>query len=174
MQFILGDFISGERTIETSGSPTNRELERGDTMIVDLQTVCDNYWADITRTFAVGRPSKRQLKVWKALTEAKAAAESVLKPGALAGDLYKAARKVIDKAGYGDSFPHHVGHGIGLESQEPPFILPNSTEQLKEGVVCAIELGIYDGSTGGIRVEDDYLITEEGFEKLSQFPMELD
>lgn len=174
MQLVLGDYISGERTIEISGPPTNRELERGDTMILDLQTVCDNYWSDNTRTFAVGRPNERQLKVWKVLIEAKKAAESVLKPGSLAGDVYKAARRIIDRAGYGNSFPHHVGHGIGLESQEPPFFLPNSTEQLKEGVVCAIEPGIYARSIGGIRIEDDYLITEEGFEKLSLFPMELD
>ena len=172
-QLVLGDYISGERTVEVSGSPTRRKLRRGDTMIVDLQTTCEQYWADTTRTFTVGKPNRHQIRVWDVLIEARKAVELVLKPGTLARDVYKAACSVINRAGYGDLFPHHVGHGIGLESQEGPFFLANSSEQLKDGVVCAIEPGIYDKSIGGIRLEDDYLITEDGFEGLSLFPLEL-
>ena len=172
-QLVLGDYISGERTVEISGSPTKRELRRGDTMIVDLQTMCDQYWADSARTFTIGKPNQHQIRVWSVLIEARKAVELVLKPGTLARDVYKVACSVINRAGYGDFFPHHVGHGIGLESQEAPFFLANSTEQLKDGVVCAIEPGIYDKSIGGIRIEDDYLITKDGFERLSLFPLEL-
>ena len=172
-QLVLGDYISGERTLEISGSPTKRKLRRGETMIVDLQTTCEQYWADTTRTFTVRKPNQNQLKVWRVLIEARNAVELVLRPGTLARDVYKAAYSVISRAGYGGLFPHHVGHGIGLESQEAPFFLANSAEQLKEGVVCAIEPGIYDKSIGGIRIEDDYLVTADGFERLSLFPLEL-
>jgi Xaa-Pro dipeptidase len=172
-QLVLGDYLSGERTLEISGYPTKRELRRGDTMIVDLQTTCEQYWADTTRTFTVGKPTQQQTRIWNVLIKARKAVELILKPGTLARDVYKAAFGVINRAGYGGLFPHHVGHGIGLDSQEAPFFLVNSRERLENGVVCAIEPGIYHKGIGGIRLEDVYLITEDGFDRLSTFPLEL-
>jgi Xaa-Pro dipeptidase len=167
----LGDYVSGSRAIEMGGPPTRRKIKSGETVILDLQTASDGYWADTARTFVAGRPSANQENALEVVLKAKRKAESVLHPGTKGKEVYKVVSAEISKSGLSVKLPHHAGHGIGLEDQEPPFFLSNSEEVLREGMVVALEPGVYARSSGGIRVEDDYVIERDGFTRLSRFPL---
>lgn len=171
---VLGDFVSGERTLEIGGPPTERRMRRGDTLIMDLQNLYNGHWADTARTMLVGlaRPTARQERIFETLLRAKREAEGVLRPGTKGGEVYGVVARTITDAGF-DPLPHHAGHGIGLDSQEAPFFIPGSQDVIQEGDVCAVEPGIYDREAGGMRIEDNYAITEKGFEKVSRFPISL-
>jgi Xaa-Pro dipeptidase len=167
-EFSRGDtWLSGERTMEIGGPPTDRRLREGDTVVLDLQSVVNNYWADGARTYVVGQPNPKQEKIFATILEAKKKAESHLRPGGACRDIYNTVAKQIEQAGYSGLFPHHAGHGLGLEDQEAPFFIPGSKEKLEEGVVCTIEPGIYHDKVGGFRDEDTYIITKDGFEKIT-------
>jgi Xaa-Pro dipeptidase len=171
---VTGDYVSGARTLGMGGPPTERKIKTGETLILDLQACEKGYWADTARTFVVGkRPLDKQKKLFRALLNAKRAGEEILKPGTKCGEIYRLVSKQISLAGYGDHLPHHAGHGLGLDDQEPPFFIPASQEKLEEGVVCALEPGIYNRESGGMRIEDNYVITKDGFEKLSKFPLRI-
>ncbi len=150
-----------------------RKFRQGDSIILDLQAVANNYWADGARTYVVGKPNAKQEEIFNVILNAKNKAEQLLRPGTPCKDIYKAVFEAIDKAGYPGLFPHHAGHGLGLEDQEAPFFIPGSNEKLEENVVCTIEPGIYDSQTGGFRDEDTYIITKDGFEKITNSPSKL-
>ena len=174
-EFSRGDtWISGPRTLEVGGPPTNRKFSEGDTIILDLQAVYNNYWADGARTYVVGEPNEKQNHLFEIIKSAKKKAEALLKPGSACKDVYRAVAREIDTAGYSGMFPHHAGHGLGLEDQEAPFFIPGSKEKLEEGVVCTIEPGIYHPQIGGLRDEDTYIITSDGFEKITTSPATLE
>ena len=167
-EFSRGDtWLSGERTLEVGGPPTNRRFREGDSIVLDLQSVVNNYWADGARTYVVGKPNAKQEEIFRIILEAKRKAESYLRPGGACKDVYNTVAKEITAAGYSGLFPHHAGHGLGLEDQEGPFFIPGSKEKLEEGVVCTIEPGIYHNQYGGFRDEDTYIITKDGFEKIT-------
>jgi Xaa-Pro dipeptidase len=168
-----GEYSSGERTLGLGWPPTHKTIRDGETIILDLQTSSANYWADTARTFVAGKSSEKQERILSVLLEAKRKAEALLKPGTKGKEIHRAVFQEISNAGYAGLFPHQAGHGLGLEDQEPPFFLPSSEDQLEEGVACAIEPGIYEPSVGGIRIEDNYIITKDGFETISKFPFEL-
>jgi Xaa-Pro dipeptidase len=167
-EFSRGDtWLSGERTLEVGGPPTNRRFREGDSVVLDLQSVKNNYWADGARTYVVGKPNSKQEEIFKTVLEAKRKAESHLHPGGACSDVYKTVASEIEQAGYSGLFPHHAGHGLGLADQEGPFFIPGSKEKLEEGVVCTIEPGIYHPKYGEFRDEDTYIITHDGFEKIT-------
>ncbi len=173
-QFLDGDFVSGERSMESGGPPTARLMNEGETFILDLWVTTDWYWADTCRTFVVGgKPTDDQRRTLELLKEAMRAGEEKLRPGFKGRDVYNAVRGVIAAAGHGDRFPHHAGHGIGLDAWEPPFLIPGSSDDLKEGMVCALEPGVYIPGVGGIRIENNYLLKASGPESLTHFPLEL-
>lgn len=168
---VEGDFISGERTLEMVGFPTTRQFRNGETVILDLQKKFDYHWGDTARVFVVGTSvTEEQKRALGALIRAKEEAERLLRPDTVAGDIYKAVSNMITQSGY-KPLPHHAGHGIGLDSQEPPFFIPSSDETLEEGMVVAIEPGLYDDKAGGLRIEDNYIILKDGIEKISNFPI---
>jgi Xaa-Pro dipeptidase len=174
-EFSRGDtWISGDRTLEIAGPPTRRKFRRGDSIILDLQAVANSYWADGARTYVLGKPNAKQKAIFNVILNAKSKAEQLLRPDTLCKDVYKAVFEAINNAGYSGLFPHHAGHGLGLEDQEGPFFIPGSKETLEEGVVCTIEPGIYDLQTGGFRDEDTYIITKDGFEKITTSPLKLE
>ena len=166
---IVGDLISGPRTGDVIGRPTDRKFEKGDSIILDLQTDFNNSWSDIARTFIVGRALDKQERILKILLKAQEKAESLLRPGTKGKELYRAVSEEIVRAGYSKGLVHHAGHGIGLEHREPPFFIPNSEDELEEGVACSLELGIYE-TTQGVRIEDCYIITKDGCQKISSSP----
>jgi Xaa-Pro aminopeptidase len=168
---IFGDYVSGRRTAEGSGGPTKRKLKRNDLLILDLQASYKRHWVDACRTYLVGSKSTQRLElVFGVIMKAKEKSEELLRPGTKGSEIFRAVSDTIVEAGF-RPLHHHAGHGLGLDDQEPPFFLPNSEETLEEGVVCAIEPGIYDRSFGGMRVEDNYIITKDGFENISKFSL---
>lgn len=167
-----GDFVSGERTLDIGGGPTHRVIEAGDPFIFDLFPTYQGYWADTCRTFIVGgAPTAEQRRIYALLRRALEAGEGMLRPGVKANRVYRAVYEAIAAEGLGDFFPHHAGHGIGLEAPEAPFLIPGSDEVLEEGMVVTLEPGVYIPDFGGMRLEDNYLITGKGREKLSFFPI---
>ena len=170
-EFSRGDtWISGPRTLEVGGPPTDRRFRRGESIILDLQSTYKGYWADGARTYVVGETNEKQRRLFEVVLSAKKKAEALLKPGAKCSDVYNVVAREIARAGYSGMFPHHAGHGLGLEDQEAPFFIPGSKEKLEEGMVCTLEPGIYHPQIGGLRDEDTYLITEKGFEKFTTSP----
>jgi Xaa-Pro aminopeptidase len=170
--WIIGDHVSGERSLEVGGWATDRVLKKGDTVVLDLQAAYNNYWSDLCRTFVVGKStSKEQRQVLRTLIKSLERAEEVMKPGVKGSEIYSAVNEVITKEGY-PKIPHHVGHSIGLDDQEPPWFVRGSEQPLEEGMVCVVEPGIYLKSSGGIRIEDAYIITKNGNEKISHYPLE--
>jgi Xaa-Pro dipeptidase len=169
---VFGDFVSGSRTVQGGGGPTKKKMKDGDLLILDLQASYMRHWTDTCRTYVVGyqKPSVKQMAVFNVIIKAKKNAESLLKPGTKARDVFKIVSDTIVSAGY-HPLHHHAGHGLGLDDQEAPFFLPNSSEIIEEGDVCAVEPGIYEKSFGGMRIEDNYVITKDGFEKISKFPL---
>lgn len=171
--WITGDHVSGKRSLEVGGFATPRKLKRGDTIVLDLQTSCNNYWSDLCRTFVVGiKPNHAQKLAHTALTAALENAKDCMKPGVRGSDVQKTVNDTVVRAGF-PNIPHHVGHSIGLDDQELPWLVSGSKEELEEGMVCVVEPGIYTKPTGGIRLEDAFLITKKGAEKISHFPLSL-
>ena len=166
---VYGDFASGPRTAtDKGGPPTDRVVEPGDLFLMDFSVVSGGYRGDFTNTFTVGGdPTPEQTRLFDACVGALEVAENLLKPGAVAKDVDAAVRAHFDQLGLLDAFPHHTGHGVGLGHPEPPYFVPESDEVLVVGDVVTIEPGLYVEGTGGIRVERNYLITDSGFETLS-------
>jgi Xaa-Pro dipeptidase len=168
-EFSRGDtWVSGvERTVERKGPPTDRIFREGDGIILDLQSVANCYWADGARTYVVGKSNQEQERIFNVILDAKRKAEQLLRPGTVCKEIYDVVAATIRRAGFSGLFPHHAGHGLGLEDQEGPFFIPASKEKLEEGVVCTIEPGIYHPQIGGFRDEDTYIITENGYEEIT-------
>ncbi|HYB03506.1 MAG TPA: Xaa-Pro peptidase family protein [Nitrososphaerales archaeon] len=167
--WVNGDHASGERSLEMGGWATDREFKKGDTIILDLQTAYNNYWSDLCRTFVTGKkPSGKQEKVAETLSSAIDRAQDVMKPGTKGKEIYAAVNDEITKGGYPKLF-HHAGHSIGLDDHEPPWFIPNSEDALEEGSVVVVEPGIYIKEAGGIRLEDAFVITKKGAERISKY-----
>ena len=136
-------------------------------MIADVFPIVNGYRADFTATMAVSpEVTPNQQRLDTALHEAMAAAEALLKPGTVAGDIYRAVHERLDAHGFAAHFPHHAGHGLGLDHPEAPYFVPLSEEVLLAGDVVTVEPGAYGDDFAG-RIENIYLITESGFERLT-------
>jgi Xaa-Pro dipeptidase len=153
---------------------TQRKMEAGDMALLELATVADGWWSDLTRTRVAGTPRSGDLLKWQVVVDAQRAAISAARPGALASQVDRAARRVIEQAGLGQYFIHHTGHGLGLRYHEPePFLHPSVDAPLEVGMVSSVEPGIYIPGWGGMRCEDNILVTENGVEVLSEYSREL-
>lgn len=165
----MGDFAAGERAFGGGGPPTTLELKEGDLMILDIFPIINGYKGDFTTTLAVsGSLTPQQEKLQKALMDAIAAGEAMLKPGIKASDVHGAIMDELRIEGFGQGFGHHAGHGLGLSHPEAPYFVPNSDETIRVGDVVTLEPGSYSVDEGyGARIEHNYLITEHGYEQLS-------
>ncbi|EDL65783.1 M24 family metallopeptidase [Bacillus sp. SG-1] len=165
--------LFGEKSGEPHGNPGDRRLKPGDFVLFDLGVVLDGYCSDITRTVAFKSVSDKQKEIYETVLKAEKASLEASKPGNRIGDLDSIARKVITDAGYGEYFPHRIGHGLGINVHEFPSMSHLNDGILKEGMVYTIEPGIYLPEIGGVRIEDDVLVTANGYETLTRFPKEL-
>jgi Xaa-Pro aminopeptidase len=146
-------------------NPTGqRALAAGDTIVVDNVITWDGYNNDLTRTFAVDDPPKRAKDAYRAVRQAQAAAIAAARPGIECRELDRVARRIITDAGFGECFIHRLGHGMGIECHEPPYLNGANTEALRPGMCVTVEPGVYVRGEFGIRIEDDVLITETGCE----------
>jgi len=164
---LLSDFISGKRTVAMVGEPTSRKIQKADPVIVDLVPWLDGYWGDTTRTFVLGNPTNELKKIYQAVVRAKNRAINFIKPGVKASDVYKVVKDCIAEEGYGEYFPHHAGHGIGIFRFDAPLLVPYNDSELKDGMVITIEPGIYVKGVGGVRIEDCICVTKDGVDLLS-------
>lgn len=138
----------------------NRELEQGDTIILDIVATLDGYNSDITRVVHLGEPSEDVREVHATVLEANQRGREAARAGARACDVDRAARSVVEAAGYGEAFIHRTGHGLGLEGHEPPWISGSNTQTLEQGMVFSVEPGIYLPGHFGVRIEDIIVITD--------------
>lgn len=164
---------TGENSALPHGNVTDRVLKEGEFLLIDYGGRFDGYPADITRTFCVGTPSDEMKKIYDAVLRANRAAVAVVKPGIPCSEVDKAARDVINEAGYGDYFIHRTGHGLGLEVHELPQIADGVEDTLQPGMVFTIEPGIYIPGLGGVRIEDNVAVTETGVDVLTNYRREL-
>jgi Xaa-Pro dipeptidase len=165
--------LAGEKSALPHGTPGNRKIQKGDFVLFDLGAVYEGYCSDITRTVVVGEPTDKQREIYEAVLAANLAGIEAAKPGRKALEVDRAAREVIEKAGYGEHFTHRVGHGLGIEVHEFPSMHGNNEQEIVPGMVFTIEPGIYVPEIGGVRIEDDVLVTEDGVEILTSYPKTL-
>jgi Xaa-Pro dipeptidase len=150
--------------------PSDRAFESGDWVVVDWGARVDGYISDITRMVVFGASSGKLAEIHPIVERANAAGRAAVQPGSTAQAVDAAARSVIEASGYGQAFIHRTGHGIGMETHEPPYIVDGNTRQLKPGMTFTVEPGIYIAGLGGIRIEDNVVVTEAGVETLTTLP----
>jgi Xaa-Pro aminopeptidase len=164
---------SGPRSALPHARAGQRALASGDLVLLDFGAIADGYCSDITRTVVLGRASAEQAEVYGIVQEANARASAGVRAGQRGRDADALAREYIDARGYGEAFGHSLGHGIGLEVHEGPRLARTADGILPQGAVVTIEPGIYRAGWGGIRIEDDVLLTATGAEVLTQYPRDL-
>ena len=162
---IVGSGPNGAHPHHRHGS---REMGAGDPVVLDFGTRFEGYPGDQTRTVVFGGdPPERFEAVHAAVREAQRAGIEAVEPGVPASAVDRAAREVIEEAGYGDRFTHRTGHGVGLEVHEPPYVVAGNDRPLEPGMVFSVEPGIYLEGGFGVRIEDLVVVTEEGCERLN-------
>jgi Xaa-Pro aminopeptidase len=145
--------------------PTDRQLQLGDTVMVDIGAEIDGYQADATRTFVIGRARERQREAWNVVRGAYEAAVALARPGVPCRDLHRAASAVISEAGF--TVEHRIGHGIGLATSYEWPSLDTEEAPLEPGMTICIEPGVYSRGVGNMKLEDDFVITDDGCEALT-------
>lgn len=163
----------GSNSANPHAEPTGRELCDGDLVLVDWGASVGGYFSDLTRVFSSGPAPAEMVRVAEIVERANEAGRKAARPGIRAGDVDVATRRVIEEAGFGKYFIHRTGHGLGLEGHEPPYIRGDNDEILEPGMTFTVEPGIYIPDVGGVRIEDDVVITEDGAETLSSIPRNL-
>lgn len=164
---------AGPNAANPHASPSDRKLQAGDLLVVDWGAAYDGYISDLTRTFAVGEVDAEYLKIHKIVQEANAAGRAAAGPGVPCANVDRAARDVIEQAGYGQYFTHRTGHGIGMEGHEEPYMRGDNMQLLEPGMAFTVEPGIYLPNRNGVRIEDNVVITETGADVLSDMPREI-
>lgn len=164
---------SGPNSANPHANPSDRRLAAGDLVVVDWGASYAGYYSDLTRTLAVGNVEPELRQIARIVADANAAGRAAGKPGIPAGAVDQAARAVIATAGYGASFTHRTGHGLGMETHEQPYMFGENSLRLTEGMVYTVEPGIYLPGRGGVRIEDDVVVTADGCESLSSLPRDL-
>lgn len=164
----------GDRAALPHGRPTEARISGADFTLVDWgATSGQGYKSDLTRMVVTGKISPKLAKIYRVVLTAQRRAIESIRPGVRCCDVDTIARDIIEKSGFG-RFSHSLGHGIGLDIHEGPRLAPNSTDELKPGMVVTVEPGIYLPGWGGVRIEDDVLVTQDGCEVLTSVPKELE
>jgi Xaa-Pro aminopeptidase len=164
----------GPRAALPHAEPSDRAIASSDFVLVDWGADSGLYKSDLTRILVTGRISPKLERVYRVVLRAQQTAIAAIRPGAVAQDVDRAAREVIADAGFGRYFGHGLGHGIGLQVHEAPRLAANNGTVLKSGMVITIEPGIYLPGWGGVRIEDDVLVTRSGHEVLTSVSKELE
>jgi Xaa-Pro aminopeptidase len=164
---------SGTRSALPHGKASNKQIEKGDFVLIDFGSGFQGYHSDQTRTMVYGKPSSKQKKVYQIVKEAHDKSIEVVHPGVPIYEVDGAARDHIRKCGFGDYFGHGTGHGIGLSVHEDPVVNSENKGLVQEGMVFTIEPGIYIPDWGGVRIEDMIRVTSQGAELLTYIPTDL-
>ncbi|HUJ32608.1 MAG TPA: Xaa-Pro peptidase family protein [Candidatus Acidoferrum sp.] len=164
---------SGARSAWAHACPTSKLLRKNDLVVLDQGAILRAYCSDMTRTVFLGRASAEVRRMYRAVLQAQEAAKSAIRPGVLAQAVDAAARQVLKKSGLARIFTHSTGHGLGLEVHEAPRLGRGDQTVLEEGMVVTVEPGVYVEGFGGIRIEDDVVVTSKGADDLTSAPREL-
>jgi Xaa-Pro aminopeptidase len=150
------------------------KLAKDQPLLIDWGATYHGYQGDMTRTFSLGKWPKKVAEIYAIVLEAQQASAAALAPGKSCHEIDGIARKIIDDAGYAEEFGHGLGHGLGI-SKEPPWLNPKYPDaKLEIGMVCTVEPGIYLPGVGGVRIEDQYVITEKGAKNFCTLPKDLE
>jgi Xaa-Pro aminopeptidase len=152
---------------------SERVIESGDMVVLDFGGLRDGYGSDTTRTVHVGEPSDEERQVFEIVRRAQQAGFEAVRPGVACQEVDRAARKVIADAGYGEYFIHRTGHGIGLTTHEPPYMVEGETHPLRPGMCFSIEPGVYLPGRFGVRIEDIVAVTEDGARRMNNTTHEM-
>jgi len=158
----------GETASEPHASAGDRLLAAGDAVVVDCVCVKNGFHGDLTRSFAVGQPSDEVRMAYRVVRAAQQTAIQTIRPGVSCEEVDAAARSLIERAGLGRFFTHRLGHGIGLDGHEPPYLRQGNPQKLEAGMCVTVEPGVYVPGRFGIRIEDVVAVTAEGCEVLSK------
>lgn len=164
---------SGKRSALPHGVATDKIIEKGDFVTLDYGAYYNGYVSDITRTLAVGEPEAKLKEIYEIVYEAQRLGMEGIKPGMTGKEADALTRDYISEKGYGEYFGHSTGHGIGLEVHEGPALSYKSDTKLEPGMIVTVEPGIYIPELGGVRIEDDTIITKDGNETLTHSTKEL-
>ncbi|MFW5973052.1 MAG: M24 family metallopeptidase, partial [Bacteroidota bacterium] len=163
----------GAESANPHASPADRGLEPGMLVLIDWGANLRGYMSDLTRTFAFGDVDAELVRISEVVRDANKAGREAAGPGVPAGSVDDATRSVVEEAGYGQYFIHRTGHGLGLEAHEEPYIRAGNDALLEPGMAFTVEPGIYLPGRGGVRIEDDVVITNDGAVSLSDLPRDL-
>lgn len=163
----------GERSALPHGIPSNRQLKQGDLILIDFGAVVNGYRSDMTRTFVFGKASDKQKHIYQLVLDAQQAAIDKLTEGVTGKTLYQESATILHNSDYKDYAGEGLGHGVGLQLHEQPFLGESCNTTIERGCVITIEPGIYIPGWGGVRIEDDVVLTENGLEILTKSPKHL-
>jgi Xaa-Pro dipeptidase len=173
-EFPFSPIVSSDpNSANPHSTPSDRLLQTGDLLVIDWGAAYNGYISDITRTFAIGGVDQEFHQIAAIVLQANIAGRNASEPGNLAQDVDRAAREIITSAGYGEFFIHRTGHGIGMEGHEDPYIREGNQLPLAPGMTFTVEPGIYLPGRGGVRIEDNVVITSKGSDCLTSLPREL-
>lgn len=164
---------SGYRGALPHGRASTKKIETGELIVIDFGAIYKGYVADMTRTVALGEVSPTLKTIYSIVKQANETAIAAIKPGMTAHAIDDLARSIIRDAGYGDYFTHRLGHGIGLSAHEEPYMMQHNQLVLKPGMAFTVEPGIYVQDVGGVRIEDNLIVTENGYENFMTYSKEL-
>jgi Xaa-Pro aminopeptidase len=164
----------GPRAALPHATPTDRKIGSDDFTLIDWGAYTGLYMSDLTRVLVTGKISPKFRKIYDVVLKAQLAAIDAIRPGRTCEQVDRVARRIISKAGFGSEFGHGLGHGLGLEIHEAPRLAENQTRELRPGMIVTVEPGIYLPEWGGVRIEDDVLVTRTGHEVLSNVPKQLE
>ncbi len=164
----------GDRAALPHATPTKRKLSHSDFTLVDWGANSGLYMSDLTRIIVTGRISPKLTKIYGVVLKAQLAAIEAIRPGRSCEEIDRVARRIITRAGFGKSFGHGLGHGTGLDIHEAPRLAVGQKTKLRPGMIVTVEPGIYVPGWGGVRIEDDVLVTRTGHEVLTDVPKQLD
>ncbi len=165
--------LTGEKSGLPHGDTGDRVWGEDEFLLIDFGARYNDYPADITRTFCYGEPTAQMRAMYEAVHGANTAAREFAKPGLSCEAVDRVARAVIEAAGFGQYFIHRLGHGLGLSVHELPNIVEGNNQVLRPGMVFTIEPGVYVPGLGGVRIEDNVVVTADGIESLTSYPREL-
>lgn len=154
--------LFGDHAASPHGTPGDRKLQNNEFVLFDLGVIYNNYCSDMTRTVKFGTPNAKAQEIYDVVLKAETEAIAAIKPGVTISDVDHIARNIIAEAGYGEYFPHRLGHGLGLEEHEYQDVSSSNHNQFEAGMVITIEPGIYVPEVAGVRIEDDIVVTEDG------------
>ena len=171
---LIGDFVGGARSGAIEGPATDYAFRSGDAFILDLSVRRGDIWSDTCRTFFFGEPTAAQRRAYETVIACQELSERIVRSGVVFEDVKTEVESFLDLKGFGGKMPHHVGHLVGPKPYMKPAFEPGDKSVLETGVVCTLEPGLYFERDFGIRVENDYLVGQNGLTNLFDYPREME